>query len=150
MLAEFDETCKKFGLRLSLDKTMFVRNGCVSDASFTLNGTNISECSSYVYLSREINMMNDVTSELGRRKRAAWGAFKSIENVVKRTKNIRLRAHQKHNRSSCFDLRFRNVGVSQAEENAISVTERGIERVTLGVTHFTQVKEGIRSSPLRH
>ncbi|KAE9417159.1 hypothetical protein Angca_009680, partial [Angiostrongylus cantonensis] len=25
--------------------------------------------------------------------RAAWGAFKSIEDVVKRTKNIRLRAH---------------------------------------------------------
>ncbi|KAK6764679.1 hypothetical protein RB195_024851 [Necator americanus] len=42
---------------------------------------------------REINMMNDLTSELGRRARAAWEAFKSIEDVVKRTKNIRLRAH---------------------------------------------------------
>nr|CDJ94604.1 unnamed protein product [Haemonchus contortus] len=26
-------------------------------------------------------------------KRAAWGAFKNIEEVVKKTKNIRLRAH---------------------------------------------------------
>uniref|UniRef100_A0A0K0CXU0 Uncharacterized protein n=1 Tax=Angiostrongylus cantonensis TaxID=6313 RepID=A0A0K0CXU0_ANGCA len=39
------------------------------------------------------NIMNDLAPELSRRKRAAWGAFKSIEDVVKRTKNTRLRAH---------------------------------------------------------
>ncbi|XGW13776.1 hypothetical protein V3C99_000235 [Haemonchus contortus] len=70
-----------------------MRNGLVPDAPFTLNGTNISECSSYVYLGREVNMMNDLAPELCRRKRAAWGAFKNIEGVVKKTKNIRLRAH---------------------------------------------------------
>ncbi|KAK6727579.1 hypothetical protein RB195_005333 [Necator americanus] len=93
MLAEFDETCKKIGLQLNLDKTMFMRNGFVSDVPFTLNGMNISECFSYVYLCREINMVNDLTSELGREKRAVWGAFNSIEDVVKRTKNIWFHAH---------------------------------------------------------
>ncbi|EPB67165.1 hypothetical protein ANCCEY_13742 [Ancylostoma ceylanicum] len=38
-------------------------------------------------------MMNELAPELGRRKRAAWGAYKSIEDVVKKTKNTRLRAH---------------------------------------------------------
>ncbi|EPB73332.1 hypothetical protein ANCCEY_07578 [Ancylostoma ceylanicum] len=38
-------------------------------------------------------MMNDLAPELGRRKRAAWGAYKSIEDVVKKTNNIKLRAH---------------------------------------------------------
>ncbi|KAK6738007.1 hypothetical protein RB195_020227 [Necator americanus] len=38
-------------------------------------------------------MMNDLTPELGRRRRAAWGAYKSIEDVVKKTRNTRLRAH---------------------------------------------------------
>uniref|UniRef100_A0A0K0DIV9 Reverse transcriptase domain-containing protein n=1 Tax=Angiostrongylus cantonensis TaxID=6313 RepID=A0A0K0DIV9_ANGCA len=42
---------------------------------------------------REINMMNDLAAEMSRRKRAAWGAFKSIEDVAKRIKNTRLRAH---------------------------------------------------------
>ncbi|KAK6756416.1 hypothetical protein RB195_014682 [Necator americanus] len=42
---------------------------------------------------RELNMMNDLTPELGRRKRAPWGAYKTIEHVLKKTKNIRLRAH---------------------------------------------------------
>uniref|UniRef100_A0A0K0D8B2 Reverse transcriptase domain-containing protein n=1 Tax=Angiostrongylus cantonensis TaxID=6313 RepID=A0A0K0D8B2_ANGCA len=40
-----------------------------------------------IYLGREINMMNDLAPELSRRKRAAWGAFKSIDHVVKRRKN---------------------------------------------------------------
>ncbi|EPB78847.1 hypothetical protein ANCCEY_02024 [Ancylostoma ceylanicum] len=93
MLADFDDACGKIGLQLNLTKKMFLRNGWVPDAPFSLNGTTISECSSYVYLGREVNMMNDLAPELGRRKRAAWGAYKSIEDAVKRTKNIRLNAH---------------------------------------------------------
>ncbi|KAK6744754.1 hypothetical protein RB195_011460 [Necator americanus] len=93
MLTEFDETCGCTGLQLNLQKTMFMRNGWVSDAPFTLNGTIISECTSYVYLGRELNMMRYLTPELGRRRRAAWGAYKSIEDVVKKTRNTQLSAH---------------------------------------------------------
>ncbi|KAK6739209.1 hypothetical protein RB195_020958 [Necator americanus] len=93
MLTEFDETCGCIGLQLNLQKTMFMRNGWVSDAPFTLNRMNISECTSYVYLGRELNMMNDLTSELARRRRAAWRAYKSIEDVQEKTRNTRLRAH---------------------------------------------------------
>ncbi|KAK6738266.1 hypothetical protein RB195_020399 [Necator americanus] len=71
MLTEFDETCECIGLQLKLQKTMLMRNGWVSDAPFTLNVTNISECTSYVYLGRELNMMNDLTPELARRRKAA-------------------------------------------------------------------------------
>ncbi|KAK6755292.1 hypothetical protein RB195_013956 [Necator americanus] len=94
MLAEFDETCKKIGLQLNLQNllNLFMRSGWVPDATFTPNGTNISECTSYAYLGRELNMMNELT-KLGKRKRAAWGAFKNMGNVVKRTKNIRVCAH---------------------------------------------------------
>ncbi|EPB78961.1 hypothetical protein ANCCEY_01916 [Ancylostoma ceylanicum] len=93
MLADFGDACGKIGLQLNLTKTMFMRNGWVPDVPFSLNGTTISKCSSYVYLGREVNMMNGLAPELGRRKRAAWGAYKSIEDVVKQTRNTRLRAH---------------------------------------------------------
>uniref|UniRef100_A0A0K0CYW3 Reverse transcriptase domain-containing protein n=1 Tax=Angiostrongylus cantonensis TaxID=6313 RepID=A0A0K0CYW3_ANGCA len=93
LLVDFDKACGKIGLRLNLKKTMFMKNGLISFAPFTHNGTNISKCSSYVYPSRKINMINDLAPELSRRKRAGWGSFKSIEDVVKRTKNTRLRAH---------------------------------------------------------
>ncbi|KAK6762793.1 hypothetical protein RB195_023484 [Necator americanus] len=93
MLTEFDETCGCICLQLNLQKTMFMQNGWVSDAPFTLNGTNISEFTSYVCLGWELNMMNDLTPKLGRRRREAWGAYKSIEGAVKKTKNTRLGAH---------------------------------------------------------
>ncbi|KAK6731323.1 hypothetical protein RB195_007659 [Necator americanus] len=150
MLTEFDETCGCIGLQLNLQKTMFMRNGWVSDAPFTLNGTNISECTSYVYLGRELNMMNDLTPELGRRRRAAWGAYKSIEDVVKKTRNTRLRAHL-FNTTVLPALTYASEtwAFRKQEENAVSVIERAIERVMLGVSRFTQVRDGIRSSLLR-
>uniref|UniRef100_A0A0K0D761 Reverse transcriptase domain-containing protein n=1 Tax=Angiostrongylus cantonensis TaxID=6313 RepID=A0A0K0D761_ANGCA len=43
LLADFDKACGKIGLRLNLKKAMFMRNGLVSFAPFTLNGTNISD-----------------------------------------------------------------------------------------------------------
>uniref|UniRef100_A0A0K0DDA0 Reverse transcriptase domain-containing protein n=1 Tax=Angiostrongylus cantonensis TaxID=6313 RepID=A0A0K0DDA0_ANGCA len=49
-LADFHKGCGKNGLRLYLTKTMFMKNELVSFAPFTLNGTNISTCSSYAYL----------------------------------------------------------------------------------------------------
>uniref|UniRef100_A0A7I4XYX2 Reverse transcriptase domain-containing protein n=1 Tax=Haemonchus contortus TaxID=6289 RepID=A0A7I4XYX2_HAECO len=149
MLAEFDNACGKIGLRLNLTKTMFMRNGLVPDAPFMLNGTNISECSSYVYLGREVNMMNDLAPELSRRKRAAWGAFKNIEGVVKKTKNIRLRAHLFDTvvlpaltyASETWTLR-------KQDEHAVSVIQRVVERTMLGISLYTQVQKGIRSSEL--
>uniref|UniRef100_A0A0K0DLV2 Reverse transcriptase domain-containing protein n=1 Tax=Angiostrongylus cantonensis TaxID=6313 RepID=A0A0K0DLV2_ANGCA len=93
MLADFDKACGKIDLRLNLTKTMFMKNGLVSFDPSTLNGTNVSECSSYVYRGREINTKNDLAPELSRKKRAARGAFNSIEDIVERTKNTRLRAH---------------------------------------------------------
>nr|CDJ92373.1 reverse transcriptase [Haemonchus contortus] len=129
MLAEFVSACGKIGLRLNLMKTMFMRNRLGPDAPpFTLNGRNISECSSYVYLGREVNMMNDLAPELCRRKRAAWGAFKNIEGVVKKTKNIRLRAH-------LFDTAVlpaltyasETWTLRKQDEHAVSVTQRALE-----------------------
>ena len=94
--------------------------------------------------------MNDLAPELSRRKRAAWGAYKSIEDVVKKTKNIRLRAHL-FNSTVLPALTYASETwtTRKQDEYAVSVIERAIERVMLGVTRFTQVKEGIRSSTLR-
>ncbi|KAK6765359.1 hypothetical protein RB195_025326 [Necator americanus] len=89
--------------------------------------------------------MNDLTPELGRRRRAAWGAYKSIEDVVKKTRNTRLRAHL-FNTTSLPALTYaaETWAFRKQEENA--VIERAIERVILGGSRFTQVRDGIRSS----
>lgn len=43
MLANFDNAFEKTALRCNFKKTMFTRNGLVSDASFTLTRTDICE-----------------------------------------------------------------------------------------------------------
>ncbi|WKY01632.1 hypothetical protein Q1695_015557 [Nippostrongylus brasiliensis] len=150
MLADFDHACGKIGLQLNLTKTVFMRNGYVSDAPFSLNGTNISECSSYVYLGWEVNMTNDLNPELGRRKRAAWGAFKSVEEVVRRTKNARLRAHLFDSTVlPALTYASESCALRKQDEHAICVAQRSIERRMLGVTRFIQARDGIRSSELR-
>ncbi|XGW02285.1 hypothetical protein V3C99_014378 [Haemonchus contortus] len=78
VLAEFDSTFGKIGLKLILTKTMFMKNGLVPDAPSTPDGSNIFECYSHVHLGRN-NMMNDLALKLCRRQRAAWGAFKNIK-----------------------------------------------------------------------
>ncbi|KAE9415054.1 hypothetical protein Angca_009020, partial [Angiostrongylus cantonensis] len=62
--------------------------------------------------------------------RAAWGAFKGIEDVVKRTKNTRLRAH-------LFD------------STVLPALTYASETWSLRASRFTQVRDGIRSSDLR-
>uniref|UniRef100_A0A0K0DD05 Reverse transcriptase domain-containing protein n=1 Tax=Angiostrongylus cantonensis TaxID=6313 RepID=A0A0K0DD05_ANGCA len=121
-LSDFDKACGKIGLRLNLTKTMFMKNGLVSFALFTFKGTNVSECSSYVYLSREINTMNDLALELSRRKQAAWGAFKGIEDVVRRTRNTCFRLYG----SSCLNV-CETWSLRKQGERSLSVIKRVVE-----------------------
>ncbi|KAK6763331.1 hypothetical protein RB195_023872 [Necator americanus] len=87
-------------------------------------------------------MMNDLTSELGRRKRAAWGAFKSIEDVVKRAEKILLLVHL-FNTTTLPALSYASESWASRKkgENAIKVIEPAIEMPMLEVSRFKQVKE---------
>ncbi|EYB95276.1 hypothetical protein Y032_0162g3440 [Ancylostoma ceylanicum] len=100
-------------------------------------------------LGREVNMMNDPAPELGRRKRADWGAYKSIEDEVKKTENTRFRADL-FNTTVLPALTYTSEAwaLRKQDENAVSFIERSIERVMLGLTRLTQVRAGIRSSTL--
>ncbi|KAK6762896.1 hypothetical protein RB195_023556 [Necator americanus] len=94
-------------------------------------------------------MVNDLTPELGRRRRAAWEAYASIEDVLKKTKHTRLRVHF-FNTTVLPALTYASETWTfrKHQENAVSVIECAIERVMLGVYRFTQVRDGVRSSLL--
>ncbi|KAK6760941.1 hypothetical protein RB195_022132 [Necator americanus] len=77
-------------------------------------------------------MANDMTSELGRRKRVAWGAYKIIEDVEKRTKNIWFCA-------LLFDTTVLSALTYASETWAFRKQDR-----------FAQMKGGIRCSSLSH
>ncbi|KAE9418824.1 hypothetical protein Angca_008974, partial [Angiostrongylus cantonensis] len=82
--------------------------------------------------------------------RAAWGAFKSIEDVVKRTKNTRLRAHLFDSTVlPALTYASETWSLRKQDERSLSVIERAVERTMLGVSRFTQVRDVIRSFDLR-
>ncbi|KAK6745157.1 hypothetical protein RB195_011711 [Necator americanus] len=68
------------------------------------------------------------------------------------TKRVKRSSSAEPRQDNVYEERIETWALSKQEENAInvSVRERGIERVMLGVTRFAQVKEEIRSSLLRH
>ncbi|VDP58215.1 unnamed protein product [Heligmosomoides polygyrus] len=95
-------------------------------------------------------MISDLAPEFSRRRRPASEAFKSVEEVVKETKNVQLRAQ-------LFDsivlpaLTYASEtgAIRSWDEHAVSVVQQGVEKKMLGMTKFTQVKEGLQSSELR-
>ncbi|KAK6744592.1 hypothetical protein RB195_011364 [Necator americanus] len=58
-----------------------------------LEGSQIVETSSYVYLRRSMNMENDLKEELNRRMRAAWAAFAPVREATDQLTDQDLRAH---------------------------------------------------------
>ncbi|KAE9421369.1 hypothetical protein Angca_007264, partial [Angiostrongylus cantonensis] len=81
---------------------------------------------------------------------AAWGAFKSIEDVLKRTKNIRLRAHVFDSMVlPALTYAYETWRLRKPDGRSLSVIERNVERTMLGVSGLTQVRDGIRCSYLR-
>ncbi|KAK6763622.1 hypothetical protein RB195_024079 [Necator americanus] len=85
--------------------------------------------------------------ELGRRRRAAWGAYKSIEDVVKKSENTRLHAHLLNTTVlPAPTYASETWAFRKHEEDVVSVFERAIEKVALEVSRFTQTRDGIRSS----
>ncbi|KAE9419886.1 hypothetical protein Angca_003293, partial [Angiostrongylus cantonensis] len=82
--------------------------------------------------------------------RAAWGALKSIEDVVKRTKNTRVRAYLFESTVlPALTYASETWSLRKQDERSLSVIERAVERAMLRVSRFTQVEDEIRSSDLR-
>ncbi|KAE9421695.1 hypothetical protein Angca_003136, partial [Angiostrongylus cantonensis] len=78
------------------------------------------------------------------------GAFKSVEDVVKRRKNTLFRAHLFDSAVlPALTYASETWSLSKQDERSLSLFERAVGRTTLGVFRFTQVRDGIRSFHLR-
>ncbi|KAE9419643.1 hypothetical protein Angca_009806, partial [Angiostrongylus cantonensis] len=78
------------------------------------------------------------------------GAFESIEDVVKRAKNTRLRAHLFDSTVlPALTYASETWSLRKQDEGSLNVIERAVESTMLGVSRFTQVRDGIRGSDLR-
>ncbi|KAK6741652.1 hypothetical protein RB195_009493 [Necator americanus] len=93
MLNELNEAGKRIGLRINRKKTQFMKNAYCEDGGVQLEGSQIVETSSYVYLGRSMNMENDLKEELNRRMRAVWAAFAAVREPTDHLTDQDLRAY---------------------------------------------------------
>ncbi|KAK6728517.1 hypothetical protein RB195_005886 [Necator americanus] len=93
MLNELNEAGRRIGLRINRKKTQFMKNAYCDDGGVQLEGSQIVETSSYVYLGRSMNMENDLKEEPNRRMRAAWAAFAAVREATDQLTDQDLRAH---------------------------------------------------------
>ncbi|KAK6753595.1 hypothetical protein RB195_012903 [Necator americanus] len=150
MLNELNEAGKRVGLRINRKKTQFMKSTYCEDGGVQLEGSQIVETPSYVYLGRSMNMENDLKEELNRRMRAAWAAFAAVREATDQLTDQDLRAH-------LFDSTVLPALCYAAETWAdtaatlrkLPTTHRSLERCLLKFNRRTQHLAGLRSSDLR-
>ncbi|KAK6744956.1 hypothetical protein RB195_011582 [Necator americanus] len=150
MLNELNEAGKRIGLRINRKKTQFMNNAYCEDGGVQLEGSQIVESPSYVYLGRSMNMENDLKEELNRRMRAAWAAFAAVREATDQLTDQDLRAHLFDSTilpALCYAAE--TWADTAATSRKLLTTHRALQRCLLKFNRRTQHLAGLRSSDLR-
>ncbi|KAK6726965.1 hypothetical protein RB195_004953 [Necator americanus] len=150
MLNELNEAEKRIGLRINRKKTQFMENAHYEDGGVQLEGSQIVETPSHVYLGRSMNMENDLKEELNRRMRAAWAAFAAVREATDQLTDQDLRAHLFDSTvipALCYAAE--TWADTAATSRKLLTTHRALERCLLKFNRRTQHLAGLRSSDLR-
>ncbi|EYB93579.1 hypothetical protein Y032_0180g768 [Ancylostoma ceylanicum] len=105
---------------------------------------------SYIYPGRSLNMENNLKAELGRRRRAAWAAFRPLREAIDQLTENKLRAHLFDSTvllSLCYAAE--TWSDTAATLKSLSTVHRALERCLLRYSGRTQLQAGLRSSHLR-
>ncbi|KAK6761527.1 hypothetical protein RB195_022555 [Necator americanus] len=150
VLNELNEAGKRIGLRINRKKTQFMKNAYCEDEGVQLEGSQIVETPSYVYLGRSMNMENDLEEELNRRMRAAWATFAAVREATDQLTDQDLRAHLFDSTvlpALCYAAK--TWADTAATSRKLLTTHRALERCLLKFNRRTQHLAGLRSSDLR-
>ncbi|KAK6758791.1 hypothetical protein RB195_016178 [Necator americanus] len=149
MLNELNEAGKRIGLRINRKKTQFMKNTYCEDGGVQLEGSQIVETSSYVYLGRSMNMENDLKEELNKRMRAAWVAFAAVREATDQLTDQDLHAHVFDSTVLLALCYAAETWADTAATRKLFTTHRALERCLLKFNRRTQHLAGLRSSDLR-
>ncbi|XGW34893.1 hypothetical protein V3C99_018721 [Haemonchus contortus] len=82
MVNELNAVSRRIGLDMNMSKTQLMVSTWCDPRTVRLEGEALQRVESYVNLGKELNMTNNITPELDRRRRATWAAFGSIREVT--------------------------------------------------------------------
>lgn len=133
--------CRKIGLEIHSGKTKWMRNKYSRDHSLTLEGSQIEQVTSYVYLGQSINMENDITAEISRRRKAGWAAFNKYRDVLTDKRldaQIRSRVFNTHVLPALI-YASETWNTTKGEEEKLAVTQRAMERAMCRISIMDKV-----------
>ncbi|KAK6762218.1 hypothetical protein RB195_023072 [Necator americanus] len=127
-----------------------MKNAYCEDGEAQLEGSQIVESSSYLYLGRSMNMENELKEKSNKRMRAAWEALAPVREATDQLTDQDLCTH-------LFDstvipralLRSGDVAAVSATSRKLFTTHRAIERCLLKFNRRTQDLAGLLSSDLK-
>ncbi|PIO75824.1 hypothetical protein TELCIR_02122 [Teladorsagia circumcincta] len=73
---------RSIGFEIHPVKTKWMKNAFTRDYCLRMGSSVIEEVSSYVYLGQAITISNDLSIEIGRRRRAGWATFYKYRDVL--------------------------------------------------------------------
>ncbi|XGW22067.1 hypothetical protein V3C99_004770 [Haemonchus contortus] len=150
MVNELNAVSRRIGLEMNMSKTQLMVNQWCDTGTVSLDGKALQRVESYVYLGRELNMMNNITPELNRRRRAAWAAFGSIREVTDQVSDPDLKAsifNASVLPAMCYATEtWPN---SKTIAKAIRTSHHALERSFLKISRRQQWQQGLRSSDLK-
>ncbi|CAM4422757.1 unnamed protein product [Lepidochelys kempii] len=104
-------------------------------AKIIIKGEQIEKIEQYVYLGQEINMCHNQEGELLQRKKAGWGIFNSIKDVLQVKIDKAIHASLFNSTVLPAMLYGSDTWVlTKTEEQQLSVMERAMERRILGIS----------------
>uniref|UniRef100_A0A7I4YLW0 Reverse transcriptase domain-containing protein n=1 Tax=Haemonchus contortus TaxID=6289 RepID=A0A7I4YLW0_HAECO len=92
MVNELNAVSRRIGLEMNMSKTQLMVSKWCYTGTVGLEGKALQRVEFYVYLGRELNMMNNIAPELNRRRLAAWAAFGSIRVATDQVSDPDLKA----------------------------------------------------------
>ncbi|KAH7710335.1 endonuclease-reverse transcriptase [Aphelenchoides avenae] len=133
-LNELDERSTAVGLRINRQKTEWLEY-FDTQQELKLGDETIIRTWKYVYLGQEIRWDHKLDGEITRRQKAAWNAYNNVKDGLKNLTDVKLRANL-FNTTVLPALLYgcETWAPTQNQERRIAVTQRAIERRTLGIS----------------
>ena len=142
MLGRIHENCQKIGLSIHPGKTKWMKNAHCKTGIIKLNNQIIEEVNSYIYLGQSLQMNNDISMEIQRRKQAAWATFNRIKTTITNQQiDIKIRANLCNTQVlPALTYGCETWNTTQREETALRTTQRAIERRICNISKTEHIR----------
>ncbi|CAH1277638.1 MUC4 [Branchiostoma lanceolatum] len=136
MLKDIHNASKPVGLTMHLGKTKVMYNKHADKAPIMVNGKEIEEVNSYIYLGRKVSQDGSLLPEIKRRITLGWAAFGKVDNIMRSRKASITLKRKVFNQYILPVMTYGSEtwALTTTQMEMLRVAQRKMERIMLGIT----------------